>query len=82
MPTLTDQANRAALKAVQAEKPQSFRVGGVWDGRTVTGGISFDRAWRNGLGLTAYLRAWYNDAPITPQAKTGVVVGFEAVKKL
>lgn len=82
MGSLLDQANQAALAQVQAEKPNSFRVGGNWDGHKVSGGLSFDRAWRNGLGLTAYLRAWYNDAPVIPERKAGVELGFEAVKKL
>ena len=77
--TLSQQANKAALEQVRAEKPQSFRVGATYDGKIVSGGISYDRKWGNALGLTAYLKAWWNDQAVLPQDKTGVVVGAEAV---
>ena len=82
MPTLTDQANRAALKAVQAEKPSQFTVGGSFDGKKLRGGVTYDRTWANGWGLTAYARAWWDDLPVSVGRKTlQTAVGVEAVKR-
>ena len=82
MPTLTDQANRAALKAVQAEKPSQFTVGGSFDGKTLVGGVTYDRKLSNLWGITAYANAYWNDLPVsTHTRKPRVVAGIEAVKK-
>lgn len=78
--SLSQQANKATIDQVKAETPNQFTVGGHYDGHTVTGGVTFDRRWRNGLGATAYIRAWYNDAAVIPQQRTGVVVGGELKK--
>jgi hypothetical protein len=80
-PTLLQQANQAAIDSVKADKPSQFTVGGVWDGDKLTGGVTFDRKWTNGWGLTGYLKAWYDDKPIVPTEKTGVVVGFEGTRR-
>lgn len=80
--TLSEQAHKAAIAQVQAEKPSSFTVGGHWDGKKLQGGVTFSRDWRNGFGLTAYLYAYWNDLPIsTYTPKTNMVTGFEASKK-
>jgi hypothetical protein len=63
---------------VQAEKPSSFTVGAFVDGRTVGGQLSFDRKWSNGWGLTAYARAWWNDAAVIPVATPAPKGGFSA----
>lgn len=80
--SILDQANRAALDEVKATTPQAFTVGGKFvDGR-LQGGLTYDRTWKNGLGLTAYLRAWWDDATVsTHTPKPKVEVGGEFVKK-
>ena len=77
--SLRDQANRAALDQVKSEAPQSFRVGGTYDGKVASGGISYDRKWSNGWGATAYLKAWWHDAAVLPQDRTGILIGAEGV---
>lgn len=78
MSTLTEQA----LAQVRTAKPQSFTVGGTWDGQKLQGGLTYDRTWRNGWGLTAYARAWYEDAPVSTHTKRlKTEAGVEAVKK-
>lgn len=81
MPTLSEQADKAAIDQVKAEKPSQFRVGGTWDGKTATGGISYDRKWSNLWGVTAYAKAYWNDQPVIPTDKSGFVVGADVVKK-
>jgi hypothetical protein len=81
--TLRDQANKAAVDLVKAEKPQSFTVGGSLDvgTRTATGGITYNHSWKNGWGATAYAKAWWNNAAVIPSDKFGAVIGIEGVKK-
>jgi hypothetical protein len=81
--TLSQQANKAAIDQVKREKPSQFTVGGHMDilSRKASGGITYDRKLSNGLGLAAYLRAWWHDAAVMPQDKRGVVVGGEITKK-
>lgn len=82
MPTLSEQANKAALDQVRAEKPQSFTVGGRFDGKKIVGGITYDRRWSNGWGLTAYARAWWDDATVTTHTRRPKVeAGGELVKR-
>lgn len=81
MPSILEQANREAIDQVKAKTPTSFTVGAHYDGKILSGGLSFDRKWINGFGLTAYARAWWNDAAVLPQDKNGVVVGAEGVYK-
>lgn len=83
MPTILDRGNAHAteLAKVQAEKPSSFTVGGSFDGHYATGGITYNRSWKNGWGATAYLRAYWNDAPIIPTDRAGYVVGGVVEKK-
>lgn len=79
--SLREQAHKAALAQVRAEKPASFTVGGHYDGKKIVGGLTYDRSWKNGLGLTAYLKAYWNDLPVTthtPKAKPQVSAGVEA----
>lgn len=74
MPTISDQANKAALESVKAEKPSQFTIGGRFDGKTLVGGITYDRTWKNGWGATAYARAWWDDLPVRtdrPQVEAG-----------
>lgn len=74
--SLTEQA----LAKVRAEKPQQFTVGGALtaDGR-VSAVTTYDRKWSNGWGATAYLRAWWDDLPVTPHPK--FEAGVEVVKR-
>jgi len=69
------------LAKVKAETPSQFRVGGTWNGKTATGGISYDRKWSNLWGVTAYAKAYWNDQPIVPTDKFGYVIGADVVKK-
>jgi hypothetical protein len=79
--SLSAQANKAEIERVRAEKPSQFTVGGHYDfaTRTVTGGITYDRKITNALGLTGYWKAYWNDLPIYPQNKFGMVIGAEGV---
>lgn len=79
-PTLTDQAVQHAteLAKVKTDAPARFVVGGRVEGRKVTGGISYERKLTNLWGVTAYARAWYDDAPLIPTDKFGYVIGAEA----
>jgi hypothetical protein len=70
MPNLLEAATEEALKQVRERKASSFTVGGyIKDGQLV-GGATFDRSWRNGLGLTAYLKAYWNDLPVSVGSKS------------
>jgi hypothetical protein len=73
------QRHAEAIAKVQTEKPAAFTVGAYTDGREVRGEVTVDRKWNNGFGLTAYLRGWYNAAPVTPLApkKFGGEAGVE-----
>lgn len=68
---------------IRAEKPARFKVGAYTDGRHHRGEVSIDRKWINGWGLTAYARAWWNDAAVIPvpaskpAPKFGGEVGIE-----
>lgn len=79
-PAALEAATKAELAKVKADKPSSFTVGGTFDGHKVTGGIEYQRKWSNGWGATAFARAWWDDAPITPTDKFGVVAGGEVTK--
>ncbi len=76
-PTLKEQADKHAsdLAKVKREAPAKLVVGGTWDGHTLQGGVSYDRSWKNGLGLTAYARAYWRDETITPIDRHGFVIG-------
>ena len=80
-PTILEQgkAHATELAKVKTEAPARFVVGGVVEGRRVTGGISYERKITNLWGVTAYARAWYDDAPLVPTDKYGYVLGFESV---
>ena len=80
--SLLDDANKAALAQVKAEKPSSFTVGGSFDGKKLQGGITYDRKWSNGWGVTAYARAWWDDLPVSTHTKQPKVsAGVEATKR-
>jgi len=80
--SLTDQAHKAAIDQVKAEKPQSFTVGGSFDGKKLQGGVTFNRSWANGWGATAYARAWWDDLPVsTHTKKPQVAAGGEVSKR-
>lgn len=81
--SLAAQADRAAIASVKAEAPSSFRVGAAADilGKNVDAVASYNRTWANGLGLTAYLKAWYHDAAVIPADKHGAAIGVELEKK-
>lgn len=83
MPTISEQANKAAIEAVRSDKPSSFTVGGVLtaDGR-VSGGVTYDRKLSNAFGLTAYVRAYWNDLPVVVHSPAPKIeAGFELSKK-
>lgn len=75
--------SKKALDKVKREAPSQFVVGATYDGHTVIGGVSYERSWKNGWGATAYAKAWWQDASVTPVGGTqiGGVVGVEAVRK-
>jgi len=80
--SLSEQANKAALAEVKAQKPQSFTVGGSFDGKRLQGGVTYDRRWSNAWGLTAYLAAWYDDLPVSTHTKLPKVkAGVEVVRR-
>lgn len=87
MPTLSEQANKAALEAVTADKPQRFTVGGVYKDGKLEGGLTYDRRFANLWGITAYAKAYWHDLPVTVQGATATVskpegeVGFEVTKQ-
>lgn len=81
MPSILEAGNKATIDAVKAETPQTFTVGGSFDGARVDGGITYNRTWKNGWGATAYAKAWWNDSAVLPKDKHGIVVGGEVVKK-
>lgn len=68
------------MAKVKAEKPNAFTVGGSFDGKTASGGLTFNRTWKNGWGATAYARAWWTDEAVIPDTFGGVIAG-EVVKK-
>lgn len=78
---LAEQANDDMIASVKAERPSQFRVGGSWDGKTATGGLTYERKLSNLWGITAYAKAYWNDAPVIPTDKFGYVIGGELVKK-
>ena len=80
--SLSEQANQQAIEAVRTGKPSSFTVGGsVRDGKLV-GGVTYDRTYKNGWGLTAYAKAWWDDLPVSVGTKRPKVeAGAEIVKK-
>ena len=81
--TLSEKANKDMIASVKTEKPSQFTVGGHYDSatRTVTGGVTYDRKITNALGITAYWKAYWNDLPLYPQDKCGMVIGGQAVYK-
>lgn len=83
MPTIKDSGDKAMIESVKAEHPQSFTVGAHADILAKKGEatVSYDRSWKNGLGLTAYLTGWWNDTAVIPQEKKGVVVGTKGTWK-
>ena len=80
--TILDQANRAALAQVRTEKPSQFTVGGSFDGKRIQGGVTYDRKLSNGWGATAYLRAWWDDLPVSTTTRTPrISAGGEVTKR-
>lgn len=78
--SLFDQATKAAIEKVKAEKPSQFTVGGHYDGTRIVGGITYDRKLSNLFGITAYARAYWDDLPVTTHTpkKPRVQIGGEA----
>ena len=79
--SLRDQANKAMIEAVRKEKPASFTVGVAADvlARRAEVTVTYDRKLSNVFGLSGYIKAWWHDAAVLPQDKTGVVFGAEGV---
>lgn len=82
-PRALEEQSAKELAKVKSETPSQFVVGGAFDGHRVTGGLSYNRSWKNGWGATAYAKAWWQDASVTPvgTSQTGGVIGVEGVKK-
>jgi hypothetical protein len=81
MPSIL-QSGKAQADKVVRETPQSFTVAVHTDGHQVGGGVTYDRKWSNGFGMTAYLNAWWNDAAVTPNTKTtGIEAGIQGTKR-
>lgn len=81
MPTIRDQSHKAAIESVKKETPSSFTVGGWTNGKHAEGGVTYQRSWKNGWGLTAYAKAYWNDQPVIPTDRFGGVLGGDIVKK-
>lgn len=80
MPSILEAANQAAIEEVRKAKPSQFTVGGyVKDGKLV-GGVTFDRTLKNGWGATAYIRAWWDDLPVSVKRKPNIEAGGEISK--
>lgn len=63
--TILEAATEEALKDIRERKANSFTVGGeIKDGKLV-GGLTYQRTLTNGWGATAYLRAWWEDLPVS-----------------
>lgn len=78
--SLRDQADKAAIDQVKAEKPEQFTVGAYINAAgQIQGVATYDRKWSNGWGLTAYAKAYWNDLPVTPHPK--LEAGVEVVKR-
>lgn len=80
-PSILDTGNEAILEAVKKEKPSKFTVGGSFNGKQASGGLTYDRKWANGWGATAYAKAYWNQKPIVPTDTFGYVVGGELSKE-
>lgn len=81
MPSILEAANQAAIDQVRKEKASQFTVGGyVKDGK-LQGGITYDRTLKNGWGATAYLKAWWDDLPVSVQRKPTLEAGGEITKR-
>ena len=81
MPNILEAANQSVIDDVRKNKASQFTVGGfVKDGK-LHGGVTFDRTWKNGWGVTAYARAYWDDLPVSVQRKPTVEAGAELVKK-
>lgn len=82
MPSILEAAQRQAVEEVRRTKPSQFTVGGHYDGRRMVGGLTYDRTWKNGWGLTAYARAWWDDEAVTTHTKRpSVEAGGEITKR-
>jgi len=82
-PKALEEQSAKELAKVKSETPSQFVVGGTFDGHRMTGGLSYNRSWKNGWGATAYAKAWWQDASVTPvgEKHVGGVIGVEGVKK-
>lgn len=81
VPNILEAANAAALKEIRERKPSQFTVGGrIQDGKLV-GGITYDRTWKNGWGATAYIKAWYEDQPVSVKRAPKLEAAAEVVKR-
>lgn len=87
MPSILESGEKITLESVKASTPSKFTVGGYYKDGTIVGGVTYDRKWSNGWGLTAFARAWWNDLPVTAHDGTFTLhaghaeAGFEASKQ-
>jgi hypothetical protein len=80
MPSILESANAEAIKEVRERTPSQFTVGGYVRNGKLVGGVTYDRAWTNGWGLTAYARAYWDDLPVSVKRPKGEA-GVELVKR-
>ena len=83
--SLLDQAKahvvQDELAKTKNETTNQLRVGATIDDGVVTGGVAFERNWKNGWGAVAYAKAWFNNSPVIPEKKIRAEAGFEVTKK-
>lgn len=58
--------NAAELERLHTAKPSQFTVGGRFEDGKLVGGITYDRKLSNLWGVTAYARAYWDDARVIP----------------
>ena len=80
-PSILDTGNEAMVEAVRKDRPSKFTVGGQYNGKQASGGITYDRKIWNGFGATAYAKAYWNQKPVVPTDKFGFVIGGEISKE-
>lgn len=80
MPNILEAATEEALKQIRERKASQFTVGGqIIDGK-LQGGVTYDRTFKNGWGLTAYAYAYWHDLPVSVK-RPKVEAGAELVKR-
>lgn len=79
-PSIVEQGKAHATELAKV-KTEALVVGGTFDGHRVIGGVEYQKNWKNGWGAVVYAKAWYDNKPVVPTEKTGVIAGAEITKK-